>query len=112
MHLDIVFKAFVGMLVAVVIMGSGLGVMTAFSQSVEVDNYMESVSKVIVESNYNTKVIAACVQEAKENGYVLEVQVQRATKVGVKQYARIRLSYYFEIPLFGLKQEKVQVKII
>ncbi len=112
MHLDIVFKAFVGVLAAVVIIGSGIGVTTAFSKTVAADNYMESVSKVIVESNYNAKVIEACKYEAEDNGYVLEVRVQNATKAGVKYYAQISLTYYFEIPLFGLKQEKVQIKII
>lgn len=112
MHLDIVFKAFAGVLAAIVIVGSGMGVTTAFSQTVAADNYMESVSKMIVESNYNTKVIEACVEEAKTNGFTLEVSVQNATKAGVKHYAKISLSYYFEIPLFGLKQEKVQIKII
>ena len=51
MHLDIVWKAFVGVLAAVVIIGSGLGVTMAFSHAVAADNYMESVSKKICEVN-------------------------------------------------------------
>lgn len=112
MHLDIIFKAFVGILAAIVIIGSGLGVTTGFSQAVAADNYMESVSKVIVESNYNTNVIDKCKQEAAENGYMLEVELQNATKAGVKTYAKIELTYYFEIKLFHIKQEKVQIKIV
>lgn len=112
MHLDIVWKAFVGVLAAAVIIASGLGVTTAFSQAVAADNYMESVSKVIVESNYNSNVIDALSQEARANGYMLDVIVRPASKAGVKQYAQISLTYYFEIRLFGLKQEKVQTKII
>lgn len=112
MHLDIVFKAFVGVVAAIVIVGSGLGVTTAFSQVVAAENYMESVAKVIVESNYNTDVINTCVQEAQGNGYVLEVMVQPASKDGVNYFAKICLNYYFEIPLLGIKQEKVQMKII
>lgn len=111
MHLDIAFKAFVGVLVAVVIIGSGIGVTTGFSQSVAADNYMESVSKVILESNYNETVIEKCIDEAAENGYALEVNVQPASKAGVKSYAEVRLTYYFEIKLFGLRQQKVQTKI-
>ena len=112
MHLDIAFKAFVGVLAAVIIIGSGLGVTTGFSQTVAADNYMESVSKVIVESNYNTEVIGKCIQEAADNGYVLEVDIQGATKPGVKNYAKITLTYYFEIQLFGLKQQKIQTKLV
>lgn len=112
MHLDIVFKAFVGMLAALVIVGCGVGVTTGFSQSVAADNYMESVSKIIVESNYNENVIAACMDEAEENGYILEVEVQAASKAGVKTYAKVTLTYYFEIRLFGIKQQKIQTKII
>ena len=57
MHLDIVFKTFVGVLAAIVMVGSGVGVMVGFSRAVAADNYMESISKVIVESNYNEAVI-------------------------------------------------------
>lgn len=112
MHLDIVFKTFVGILASIVIIGSGLGVLTGFSQSVAADNYMESVSKVIVESNYNQAVIDKCQQDASENGYKLTVNVYPAVKAGVKKYAEIELTYYFEIKLFNIKQEKVQWKVL
>lgn len=112
MHLDMVFKGFLGVFAAVIIIGSGLGVTTGFSQTVAADNYMESVSKVIVESNYNENVINQCIQEAADNDYILTVEIQGATKAGVKSYAKITLSYYFEIPLFDLKQQKIQTKIV
>ena len=112
MHLDIAFKAFIGVLSAVIIIGSGLGVTTGFSQTVAADNYMEAVSKVIVESNYSPSVINQCIQEAAENDYVLTVELQDAIKAGVKNYAKITLTYYFEIRLFGLRQQKIQIKII
>lgn len=112
MHLDIVFKTFVGVLAAIVIIGSGLGVTTGFSQAVAADNYMEAVSKVIVESNFNQTVIDMCKQEAAENGYVLEVITSPAAKAGVKTYAEVELTYYFEIKLFNIRQEKIQKKII
>lgn len=112
MHLDIIFKSFVAILASIVIIGSGLGVTTGFSRAVAADNYMGSVAKVIVESNYNSNVIDSLKQEAAENGYTLEVTVQPATKAGVKTYAKIKLIYYFEIKLFHIKQQKVQMKIV
>lgn len=112
MHLDIVYKAFVGVLVAIVIIGSGLGVTTAFSQSVAADNYMEAVSKTILESNYNTTVINQCINEAQGHGYTLMVNVYPSAKAGMKSYAEVSFTYYFEIPLFGIKQQKIQTKII
>ena len=112
MHLDMVFKAFVGILAAVVIIGSGLGVVSAFSQTVAADNYLETVSKVIVESNYNGEVINNCIDEAALNGYTLKVDVIRSAKAGMKNYATLQLTYYFEIPLFGIRQEKIQIKMI
>ena len=112
MHLDIAFKTFVAVLAAIVIIGSGLGVTTGFSQAVAADNYMEAVSKVIVESNFSQTVIDQCKQDATENGYVLEVTVSDASKAGVKSYAEVKLTYYFEIALFNIRQEKIQKKII
>ena len=112
MHLDMAFKAFVGILSAVIIVGSGLGVLSGFSQMVATDNYLESVAKVIIESNYNPAVISHCIEEASQNGYILQVEVTRSAKVGVKSIATIQLTYHFEIPLFGIRQEKIQIKII
>lgn len=112
MHLDMVFKAFVGILAAVVIIGSGLGVVSGFSQAVAADNYLETVSKVIVQSNYNAEVVQECIEEASQNGYILKVDVIRSVKAGVRNYATVQLTYYFEIPLFGIRQEKIQLKII
>ena len=112
MHLDMIFKAFVGILTAVVIIGSGLGVVSGFSQTIVADNYLETVAKVIIESNYNTDVISSCIEEASANGYSLQVDVVRSAKAGVRSYATIRLTYYFEISLFGIKQEKMQMKVV
>lgn len=112
MHLDIIFKAFVGALVAVVMIGSGLGVTMGFAEYVEAENYMQSVSKIILESNYSETVINQCKKEAAQNGYVLEVMVEEAKKAGVKKYAQLRLTYYFTIELFQIKQEKMKIKII
>lgn len=112
MHLDMVFKAFVGILAAVVIIGSGLGVISGFSQVIEADNYLETISKVIVESNYNTAVIHNCIEEAALNGYTLQVEVVRSVKAGIRSYAMVQLTYYFKIPLFGINQKKIQMKII
>ncbi len=112
MHLDIAFKTFVGLLSAIVIIGSGLGVTTGFSRAVAADNYMESVSKIILESNFSPTVIEQCKQEAIDNGYELEVNIKDAIKEGVKSYAEVELTYYFEIALFNIRQEKIQKKII
>ena len=68
MHLDIVFKTFVGVLAAIVMVGSGVGVTVGFSRAVAADNYMESISKVIVESNYNEAVIGNAKRRQRKMG--------------------------------------------
>ncbi|MBP3676725.1 MAG: hypothetical protein J6I97_00105 [Agathobacter sp.] len=112
MHLDIIFKAFVATLVVVVMIGSGLGVTMGFAEYVEAENYMQSVSKVILESNYNEAVIEQCQKEAANNGYVLEVTVEEAKKAGVKRFAQLKFTYDFTIELFQIRQQKMKVKII
>ena len=112
MHLDIAFKTFVALLAAIVIIGSGLGVITGFSKAVAAENYMESVSKVILESNFNAKVIEQFESDAAERNYELEVTVKDAVKQGVKKMAEVRLTYYFEIKLFHIRQEKVLWKVL
>lgn len=74
--------------------------------------YFESVTAVIVESNYNENVIAQCVQEASENGYTLEVTVYGGTIPGEQKYAEFNLTYDFEVPLIKLKLPKVRQKVM
>ena len=74
--------------------------------------YFETVSSVIIESNYNEDVITQCQQEAQENGYTLEVVVYGGTIPGEQKYAEFTLTYYFEVPLIGLKIPKVRQKVM
>lgn len=110
--METVFKGFLTVIIAVIIAGSGLAVTAGFAAASASNDYIESVSKIIVESNYNETVIASCMKEAKDNDHELTVTVLGGTKPGSKRYARIELKYNFEIRLLGIKQEKERLKIV
>lgn len=74
--------------------------------------YFDTVTAVVVESNYNEDVIEQCCKEAQENGYTLEVVVYGGTVPGSQKYAEFTLTYEFEVPLIGLKLPKVRQKVM
>ena len=74
--------------------------------------YFESVTAVIAESNYNEAVIEQCKKEAKENNYILDVTVYGGKTPGEQRYADFTLTYDFEVPLIGLKLQKVRQKVM
>ena len=106
------FKALVAILSALFIVASGFSVTKGFAGAVEANNYMESVSKLILESYYNEEVIATCVAEAAENGYELTVSVEGGDRAGGAKCAKIEFIYDFELKLFGYVQEKKQMKVL
>lgn len=110
--MSVVFKAFIAILSALMIVVSGFCVTQGFSASVAANNYMEQVSLLIVESYYNDAVITECIEDASEKGYTLSVTVEGETKPGCAKYMKIRMTYDFELKLFGYKQAKSIMKVL
>ena len=107
-----VFKAFIVVLSSLFMVVSGFSVAVGFGDSIAANNYMESVSNLIIESYYNDEVIEACVQDAAVHGYELSVSVEGKNKPGTARYMRIELTYDFELKLFGYSQKKSLTKVL
>lgn len=99
---------------AVIILITVLGI-TITAVNVDVTaagGYLEEVSVVIRESNYNEEVIDQCVAEASSNGYILEVEVYESLEYAKSRYARVRLSYPYRLPVLNISDRKIKEKII
>lgn len=107
-----IFKAFIVVLSALFMVVSGFSVTAGFGGAVAANNYMESVSNLIIESYYNDEVIEACVQDAETHGYELTVSVEGKNKPGTARYMQIKLTYDFKLELFGYTQEKTLTKVL
>lgn len=110
--MDIIYKVLVGMLSAIILMAGGYAVIINLSTDISVNNYFETVTQTIVESDYNGDVINDCIEDASLHGFELTVEVYGADTFGVKKYADIRLKYTSEIPLFGISLDKEKQKVI
>lgn len=105
-------KTMVAVIAAILLVFSGVSVIQSNASETEANNYMESVSKVILESNYNEDVIEDLCNTAAENGYTLTVTPHASGKPGTMQYADIELTYTYSLKLFGFHQQKTITKII
>lgn len=110
--MDIAYKVLVTVLSLIIIIASGFAFILGHSEDVAVNNYFESVSKIIIESDYNENVIDSCISDAADQGYELTVNVYGNGKDGSKKYADIELKYMSNYKLFGISIDKVKKKVI
>lgn len=110
--MDIIYKVLAGVISALVLMFGGYAIIIALSTEISVNNYFETVTQTIVESDYNEDVIATCIENADSYGYELSVEVHGTDVYGVKKYADIRLKYTSELRLFGISIDKEKQKVI
>lgn len=107
-----IIKTIVAGLSAVFILVTALCVPLTSMDVANSGYYFDSVTKVIAESNYKESVIEECKKEAGENNYVLDVTVYGGTVPGEQRYAEFTLTYDFEVPLVGVKLQKVRQKVM
>lgn len=82
-----------------------IGAVTAGSQVAAAKEYKADVISEIENSNFNPKVIAACISQAADAGYQLEVKNSVDINNEVET-AEVILSYSYEIPILGISQRK------
>lgn len=69
--------------------------------------YKADVIAEIENSNFNPGVINACVQQARELGYSLEVNGYVYDEAHDIQSAEVIVSYSYEMPLFGIAKTQM-----
>lgn len=110
--MDVIGKVLVGCIAVVLLVMGGTAVIMGNTDEVAANQYLDSSAKVILESNYNADVISECIENATDNGYVLQVEVLGSASPGKKQYAELKLVYKYSLKLFGFEREKTLVKML
>ncbi len=110
--MDTIFKTIITGIASIFLLAGSFAVILGVMDITRSSDYLESVSAVIVESNYNADVIEECRQEAEGYGYKLEVTVYGGAVPGTSKYADIRLTYTFEVPLIGYSTQKSRQKVL
>lgn len=110
--MDTWFKVFLSFLAVVVIFASGLSFSISNAAEIETNNYFETTSKAVIESNYNEEVIDTLIEEAALHGHELTIEVYGADYPGSNKYADIRLKYSYEVKLFNISIERTKQKVL
>lgn len=105
-------KVLIACISAIFLVISGASVVLSNTEETNANHYLDSASKVILESNYNQSVIDECCQNAADNGYTLQVTLYGDTKPGTKKYAQMKLTYTYSMNLFQYEKQKSIEKII
>ena len=66
--------------------------------------YKADVVAEIENSNFNPYVVAGCIEQAEKAGYQLQVTNCTYNEENDIQTAEVLLSYYYELPLFGISK--------
>jgi hypothetical protein len=110
--MGVIWKTVLAFLVTVIIAATGISITKGNADMAAASHYLEEVSAVIRESNYNKEIVNACVNEAKKNGYELQVQLMGSGQKWTKGYAKVILHYEYKLPLLGVASQKEKQKII
>lgn len=110
--MEVIFKVLVAGIAAVFLVTGGVSVVLSNADETKANQYVESVSKTILESNYDNTVIAECIQNASDNGYTLSVTVVGSSQAGKMQYAKLKLTYTYSLNLFSFSKQKTISKIV
>lgn len=110
--MEIVGKILIGCMAAIFLAVTGVSVVLGNTDETNANHYLDSVSKVVIESNYNPGVIAECCTDAEERGYVLQIEVYGNDKPGAKKYAQVKLTYTYSMNLFRYEKQKTLEKIV
>ena len=83
------------------------GLIGASGQVAAAKEYKSQVVAELENSNFNPEVIDACVQQARELGYSLEVNGYVYDEAHDIQSAEVIVSYSYEMPLFGIAKTQM-----
>lgn len=104
--MEIVGKILIGCMAALFMAAIGVSIVLGNTDETNANHYLNSISKVIMESNYNPAVIEECCTNAEEKGYNLQIEIYGKDKPGTKKYAQVKLTYTYSMNLFRYKKQK------
>lgn len=84
-----------------------VGILSVTARIAEAKEYKAAVVAEVENSNFNPRVIAACIEDAKARGYSLEVIACGYEEDAKRQMAEVCLTYDYELPLLGVSGQRV-----
>ena len=97
-----VLKTYLGLFFLLLMGLVGIGVVAAGMEAAAARSYHADVISEIECSNFNASVVAACQNQAEEEGYGLEVKMMSYDPQGHTRVAEVILHYEYAIPVLNL----------
>lgn len=110
--MDIIYKVLITIFSVIILFSTGLSLTLSIADEIAVNQYFMSVTETLANSHYNEQVSQLLIEEANDNGYHLTIQMFDATPLGNYKYAKVTLSYDFQIKLFGISLPRTKEKIV
>lgn len=110
--MDTIYKVFITILSILLLLSTGLSLSLSIADEIETNHYFSSISETLVNSHYNENVSNLLMEEAKEKGYELSIQLYGSSTIGSQKYAQLTLSYDYHLDMFGIVFNRTKQKIV
>lgn len=105
--MDNIFKTATTVLLMISFLLITAGCISASIDSAAAEQYTEDAATMIENYNFNDSVIAACISNASDKGYVMSVQKMDANGDGICDMAEIITKYDFQIFRTGTSEKHI-----
>lgn len=83
------------------------GMLSVTAKVAEAKEYKAAVVSEVENSNFNPNVIAACIEDARSKGYVLQIRTCGYKEDTQRLIGEISLTYDYNFPLLGVSGQSV-----
>lgn len=110
--MDIIYKALITIFSIILLLSAGLSITIGMADEIERSHYFTSVTEMLVDSHYSEHVKTLLIEDAKQKGCNLNIEILGSNDSGSYKYAEVTLSYDFHLEMFGIVLPRVKQKII
>ena len=104
--METIVKAFLGVFFTLTICCLGIGIIRASTDARNADASLAAYAERIGCSNYAPDVVEACIEDARDEGYDLDVRLIQPDDRDSASHAALSLRYHFRVPLIMIDSIK------
>lgn len=103
--MDVIIKAFSGLFMTLIVLVLGIGIISASINTGKAERFASDSAVMIGNSNFDRKIIAKCQSDAKNMGYVLDVNLVGEEGSEHIDHGTLKLKYRIVLPIISVEQE-------
>lgn len=110
--MDIIYKAIITILSIILLLSTGFSLTLSMADEIERNHYFTSITETLVDSHYSENVKMLLIEDAKQKGCELNIEILGSCNPGCYKYAEVTLFYDFHLDMFGIVLPREKHKII